>query len=86
MTLLLYTAPFCEACAEAKGHLDRLGVGYTVRDLTDPQAIAECKNYTKNGEPEAPTLVLKVGRKKRCYVGYSAAGLDAWLRDQGVIR
>lgn len=86
MTLLLYTAPFCEACDQIKEHLDRLGLAYTVRDLMDPQAVAEVKAYTKDGDREAPMLLLRSGRRKRFYIGYSKAGFDAWLKKEGVVK
>ncbi|MEF2278249.1 glutaredoxin family protein [Deinococcus sp. YIM 134068] len=55
-TLTLYTTPTCPDCRALKVWLDRQGIPYDERDLTDPAVATEAK--IRYGVRIAPITVL----------------------------
>lgn len=54
--LTIYTTPTCPDCRALKGWLDREGVSYEERDLSDQEVMEEAK--ARYGVRVAPIMVL----------------------------
>ena len=58
MTVELYSKPMCVQCNQSKKTLDKLGVNYTVADVTEDEKAYEFVTATL-GYKAAPVLVVK---------------------------
>lgn len=55
MTPILFTSPTCAYCPSVKKFLDRLGVKYEIRDITEtPEDVKVL--YSVSGRTAVPTL------------------------------
>ncbi|PWR02365.1 NrdH-redoxin [Meridianimarinicoccus roseus] len=52
----LYTTPTCPDCRQLKAWLDRMGIAYQERDLSDPTVMGEAK--ARYGVRVAPITVI----------------------------
>lgn len=57
--VIVYTTPTCPDCRMLKAWLEREGIAFEERDLTDPETMAEAK--TRTGVRVAP--ITLVGEK-----------------------
>lgn len=49
----IYSQPGCRPCTQNKAWMDKNGIGYVVKDVTDPEVFAE---YSALGYSTVPVL------------------------------
>lgn len=52
----VYTTPNCMQCESTKRQFDKLGIVYTVEDLTAPKNAAKLKEFREQGFAAAPIV------------------------------
>ena len=52
----IYTTPSCMQCESTKRMMDRLGIDYTVEDLTAPKNVDKLAEFKAKGHTTAPIV------------------------------
>lgn len=75
MTVTVITSPNCQPCRATKRHLDRIGVAFSVVDVSED---AEAGAYARElGHLATPVVIVEEAGGLRHWSGYRPRDLDA---------
>ena len=80
--VIIYVTPNCPYCVRAKTLFDKLGIPYTVVDVSTDDTLREEMVKRSGGRTSVPQIFIDdihIGGSDDLYALYKAGGLDKYL-------